>query len=40
MFVCMYVSAGKSRGCQDVTDAEINLYKNRNACNGFSLEIV
>ena len=36
----MYVSAGKSCGCQHITDAEINVYKNRNACNGFSLEIV
>ena len=40
MFVCMYVSAGKSCECQHITDAEINVYKNRNACNGFSLEIV
>ena len=36
----MFVSAGKSCGCQLITDAEINVYKNRNACNGFSLEIV
>ena len=36
----MHVSAGKSCGCQHITDAEINVYKKRNACDGFSLEIV
>ena len=40
MFVCIYVSAGKSCGCQLITDAEINVYQNRNACNGSSLENV
>ena len=40
MHVCMSVSAEKSFGCRHITDAEINVYKNRNACNGFPLEIV